>query len=416
MNFNKNIAKPLDSEPQKLAKDSILLKFKQISQLENKQMSSKPGQNKFQTLVEKTQALIFILQEQQISYVNPVAEVIIGYSQSQLSSSNVYDQLNPKGWNPNQLKQGCSQELKIVNKKGQEYWLSCDFTTIDFNEQPGIMITAFDVTKYKQALVKTQKAITAEQEHSKSKASFVSMVSHEFRTPLNIISFSTSLLKRYLQQWTEEKQLKYLDRLQTAVEQLNHLMDEVLIIGRAEAGKLKFDPQPLNLTLFCQQLLKEINLSQPKQLNINFVNLLTHKTILLDKNLLKIVLVNLLGNAIKYSPSDSTIELVVSCQNDYPPGILNPECLFPKGDYSADMLQDRLILQIKDQGIGIPWEEQTKIFEPFHRSSNVGDLPGNGMGLAIAHKLVELQGGKIVLQSQLETGSTFTVILPLRLP
>jgi signal transduction histidine kinase len=80
------------------------------------------------------------------------------------------------------------------------------------------------------------------------------------------------------------------------------------------------------------------------------------------------------------------------------------------------MLQDRLILQIKDQGIGIPWEEQTKIFEPFHRSSNVGDLPGNGMGLAIAHKLVELQGGEIVLQSQLETGSTFTVILPLRLP
>ncbi|MGL5077380.1 MAG: sensor histidine kinase, partial [Waterburya sp.] len=273
--------------------------------------------------------------------------------------------------------------------------------------QPAIMITAFDVTKYKQAIFKTKQAVTAEQEHSKSKARFVSMVSHEFRTPLNIISFSTSLLKRYLQQWTEEKQLKYLDRLQTAVEQLSHLMDEVLIIGRAEAGKLKFDPQPLDLTLFCQQLLKEINLSQPEQPKINFVNLLTYKSILLDKNLLKIVLVNLLGNAIKYSPSDSTIEFVVSCQNDYPVSKLSPTYLLPK--------RDCLILQIKDRGIGIPWEEQAKIFEPFHRSNNVGDLPGNGLGLAIALKLIELQGGEIILQSQLNQGSTFTVVLPLRI-
>jgi PAS domain S-box-containing protein len=409
MNFNKYIPKPPDSDLQKLAKNKTLLKFKQISQLESRQKLSMPEQNKFQTLVEKTQALIFILQKQQITYVNPVAEAIIGYSQSQLlSSSDFYDQLNPQDWKPDNLKQGCSQELKIVNKNGQEYWLSCDFTSIDFNSQPAIMITAFDVTKYKQAIVKTQQAITAEQEHSKSKARFVSMVSHEFRTPLNIISFSTSLLKRYLQQWTEEKQLKYLDRLQTAVEQLSHLMDEVLIIGRAEAGKLKFEPQPLDLTLFCQQLLKEINLSQLEQPNINFVNLLTHKTILLDKNLLKIVLVNLLGNAVKYSPSDSSIEFVVSCQNDYPVSKLSPTYLLPK--------RDCLILQVKDQGIGIPWEEQAKIFEPFHRSNNVDDLPGNGLGLAIALKLVELQGGEIILQSQLNKGSTFTVVLPLRLP
>jgi PAS domain S-box-containing protein len=409
MNFKKYIPKQPDSEPQKPAKDATLLKFKQIAQLESKQKTLKPGKNKFQTLVEKTQALIVILQEQQISYVNPVVEAIIGYSQSQLlKNSSFYDQLNPQDWKPDNLKQGCSQELKIVNKNGREYWLNCDFITIDFNGQPAIMITAFDVTKYKQAIVKTQQAITVEQEHSKSKARFVSMVSHEFRTPLNIISFSTSLLKRYLQQWTEEKQLKYLDRLQTAVEQLSHLMDEVLIIGRAEAGKLKFDPQPLDLTLFCQQLLKEINLSQPEQLKINFVSLLTHETILLDKNLLKIVLVNLLGNAVKYSPSDSTIEFVVSCQNDFPVSKLSPTYLLPKPDC--------LILQVKDQGIGIPWEEQAKIFEPFHRSNNVGDSPGNGLGLAIALKLVELQGGEIILQSQLDKGSTFTVVLPLEFP
>ena len=98
------------------------------------------------------------------------------------------------------------------------------------------------------------------------------MVSHEFRTPLNIISFSTRLLKCHLHKWTETKQLKYLDRLQAAVEQLSNLMDEVLIIGKAEAEKLKFDPQPLNLTTFCHQLLTEIQLSQPYCPKINFVN------------------------------------------------------------------------------------------------------------------------------------------------
>jgi PAS domain S-box-containing protein len=272
MNFNQNIPTQPFSQPpsqsQKPAKDSTLLEFKQSSQLKNthqKQMQS----NKFQTLVEQTSALIFILQEEKISYINPSAESLTDYLRSQLiqqliKDGDFCDRLNPQGGKPDNLADNlpnCSQQVNIVSKNGQEYYLDCNLTTIDFEGKPSIMITAFDVTKYQQAIVETQQAFKAEQEQSKSKARFVSMVSHEFRTPLNTISFSTSLLKRYLQQWTEKKQLKYLDRLQTATEQLSHLMDEVLIIGKAEAGKLRLDPQPLNLASFCQQLLTEINLS-----------------------------------------------------------------------------------------------------------------------------------------------------------
>jgi PAS domain S-box-containing protein len=395
MNFNQNIPTQPLFQSQKPAKDSTLLEFKQISQLKNTHQKQMQESNKFQTLVEQTSALIFIFQEEKISYINPSAESTTGYLRSQLIQQLIKDgnfdaRLNPQGGKPDNSA-NCSQEVNIVSKNGQEFYLDCNFTTIDFGGKPSIMITAFDVTKYRQAIVETQKALKAEQEQSKSKARFVSMVSHEFRTPLNTISFSTSLLKRYLQQWTEKKQLKYLDRLQTATEQLSHLMDEVLIIGKAEAGKLRLDPQPLNLGSFCQQLLTEIDLSQTVRANINFVNLVTYHSVLLDKNLLKIVLLNLLGNAVKYSPADSKIEFVVFCQGD------------------------RLIFQVIDRGMGIPLAEQPKIFEPFHRGSNVTDLPGNGLGLAIAKKLAVLQGGEITLESESGIGSTFIVTLPLSL-
>ena len=350
------------------------------------------SQNQFQTLIEKTSALIFIIQAEKICYVNPMVELTTGYSQSQLSiNADFYYQLNPKGYKGGDFEQNYSDEHKLGLKGNRECWLECWWKTIEWSGQAAIMITAVDITKYKQAEANIQQALAVEKELCQNKSKFVSMVSHEFRTPLNIISFSTSLLKRHINQWNEAKQLKYLNRLQTAVGQLGNLMDEVLIIGRAEAGKLKFNPQLFDLNLFCQNLLAEINLSLPELAKINLVNLAEVKTISADPNLLKLALMNLLGNAIKYSPTNSTVEFTVS-GND-----------------------KQLVFKIADCGIGIPAEEQSKIFEPFHRSNNVGDLAGNGLGLAIALKVVELQEGQITLESEVDVGSTFIVKIPRKL-
>ncbi len=139
--------------------------------------------------------------------------------QSQLLiNQDLYNQLNPQKYNPENLEQKYTSELKIKlynahQKSDRQSWLYCFWEIIKWNDRPGIMITATNVTKYKQAEAKTHQALTAEKEICKNKAKFVSMVSHEFRTPLNIISFSTSLLKRHLHKWTGTKQLKYLDRL-----------------------------------------------------------------------------------------------------------------------------------------------------------------------------------------------------------
>ncbi|GAA6621864.1 sensor histidine kinase [Scytonema sp. NUACC26] len=223
----------------------------------------------------------------------------------------------------------------------------------------------------------------------KNKEPFVSMVCHEFRSSLNVISFSTSLLKRHVHNWSEEKKLQYFQRLQTTVNELGQLMDEVLMIERAEAGKLEFDPKPLDLIQFCHDLLAQINLSESSQHTITFVSQGNCKAVCIDKKLLQPILTNLLSNALKYSPKGSTVDMILSRQDE------------------------QVIFQIKDRGIGIPKTDRQLLFEPFHRGENVGDIPGNGLGLAIVKKFVDVHGGEIIVESEVGVGTMFTIALPL---
>lgn len=360
---------------------------------ENKAIISCEAKNQFQTLIEKTTAAILVLQENKIIYANHAAVSIMSYLQLQLLTNLEFcHQLNSNKRELDSPKSNYCEEFETEIKENEKRWLKYCWETIEWENQLAVMVTVFDISKYKQEEVNTKQALIAEKAISQNKIKFVSMVSHEFRTPLNIISFSTSLLKRHLNQWSEAKKLKYLDRLQGVVEKLGKLIDEVLIIGKAEAGKLKFDPQPFDLHLFCHDLSIEINLSHiTDRPTINFIDRLNCQFITGDRDLLKLVLSNLLDNAIKYSPAKQPIEFVVSNKDE------------------------QIIFQVTDRGIGIPVKDRAEIFEPFHRSSNVGDLPGNGLGLAIVKRVVELQNGQISLESELNKGSTFTVKIPLKL-
>jgi signal transduction histidine kinase len=213
------------------------------------------------------------------------------------------------------------------------------------------------------------------------------MVSHEFRIPLNIISFAASLLKRHGDRWSEEKKLNYFDRLQSAVEQLSSLMDEVLIIGRAEAGKLVFETTSLDLAAFCQEIVSEMHLREKNHQRINFVCYGDRRKVEVDKKILRRILINLLSNAIKYSPDRHPVELILDFQNQ------------------------KTILTVKDRGIGIPELDRQKLFESFYRGSNVGDLPGHGLGLAIVKKLADIHGAQISVESEVGKGTTFSLCL-----
>jgi signal transduction histidine kinase len=235
---------------------------------------------------------------------------------------------------------------------------------------------------------KLEKALSQEQELNKFKSRFVSMVSHEFRNPLNIISGTTQILEQYGDSLTKEKKQEILQQLKRNIAKMNDLLENVLIIGRKDMGKLKFQPAPLELETFCQGLIAQIQTAFKNKQQINFVYQGEQRQFNLDSNLLHHILSNLLSNACKYSPQDSIVELEVHCQ------------------------PSEIVLSVRDRGIGISPEEIPKLFDSFYRASNVGKIKGTGLGLAIVKQYVELHQGAIAVESKVNAGTVFTVTLP----
>ena len=245
------------------------------------------------------------------------------------------------------------------------------------------------IIQRKQAEEEVCKALEQEKQLNELKSRFISMTSHEFRTPLSTILFSAELLENYGQKWSEEKKSEHLQRIQISVERMTQLLEDILLLGKAEAGKLEYKAEKLNLDKFCSDLVEELQLGIGNKHAITFIKQGQCTTTCMDEKLLRQILSNLLSNAIKYSPKGSTVGFEASCQNG------------------------EVIFQIRDQGIGIPLEDQQRLFESFHRANNVGTIPGTGLGLAIVKKSVDLHGGQITVDSKVGVGTTFTVRLPL---
>lgn len=233
-------------------------------------------------------------------------------------------------------------------------------------------------------------ALAKEKELSDLKSNIISVVSHEYRTPLATILSSAELLENYSHKWTEDKKQRHFQRIQSSVHHLTQLVSDVLVLSKAEAGKLEFNPVSLDLVAFCRELVEELQLTVRTEHNISFMCLDSGIEACLDEKLLRQFLSNLISNAIKYSPEGGNIQFE----------------LFGE--------QDAVTFRIRDQGIGIPLKDQAQLFEAFHRSSNVGTISGTGLGLAIVKRCVELHGGQIAVESEVGVGTTFTITLPLR--
>lgn len=229
----------------------------------------------------------------------------------------------------------------------------------------------------------------AEREINELKSRFISMTSHEFRTPLTAILGTTELIKHYGQGWETEKQHSYLDRIQRNVKHMTGLLDDVLVLSKADVGKTEFNPVSIDLTVFCSSLVEEFQLNTKRGQKIEYVLEGKQTTCFSDEKILRQILSNLLSNAIKYSPESSIVCFTVTFSND------------------------EVIFLIKDQGIGIPESDQPHLFESFQRATNVGQIQGTGLGLAIVKKSVELHQGTITFESTASQGTTFIVRLPI---
>ncbi|MCL1472959.1 hybrid sensor histidine kinase/response regulator [Argonema antarcticum] len=242
-----------------------------------------------------------------------------------------------------------------------------------------------------QAEIEIRKALEKEKELGELKSRFVTMVSHEFRTPMATILFSAGLLEKYQSIWHEEKKMTHIHRIQTAIEHMTDLLNDVLVVGKAEAGKLEFRPAPMDLEGFCHQLLEDIKHADKECHPLELTIQSAVSNACMDENLLRHILTNLLSNAIKYSPQNSPVQFQLLCQDG------------------------QAVFQIRDAGIGINPEDEKQLFEMFHRGTNVGNISGTGLGLTIVKKSVDLHQGQIAVESEPGVGTTFTVTLPLNL-
>jgi signal transduction histidine kinase len=255
------------------------------------------------------------------------------------------------------------------------------------------LVTAIEtaLSRY-QAELASQRALQKEKELNRLKSQFVSIVSHEFRTPLTIVLVSLDLLEEFDGDLDPEKRQKYFKRARTSIELMGRLLEEVLVIGESDNGNLKCQLAPLNLSTFCRTLVEELQSAAGEEHLITFQEFhqisLIPKRVRVDEKLLRHILTNLLSNASKYSSPGSQIWVHLT--------------------YESDTLN----FQVKDQGVGISRTEQAQLFDTFYRGANVSHVQGTGLGLSIVKRCVDAYGGSITIESEVGVGSTFTVILP----
>ncbi len=254
-----------------------------------------------------------------------------------------------------------------------------------------VAVYSNDVTERHLAEIEMQRALDQEKELSELKSRFISIASHEFRTPLTTILSSAELLEHYSHRWSEAKKLEYLRRIQAAVQRMVELVNDVLVVGKSDAGKQAFEPTPLDLIGFCGTIINDLQPDASRPQPIVFHARGDCANAVMDERLLRHILSNLLSNAVKYSPPDKTIE------------------------FSLQGRDGQVVFEVSDHGIGIPPDDLAHLYDTFHRARNVGSIPGTGLGMTIVKRSVDLHRGTIEVNSRIgeNSGTTFTVTLPL---
>ena len=249
-----------------------------------------------------------------------------------------------------------------------------------------------DVSDRARGRESLEQALVRERELSKLKSNFVAMASHEFRTPMTSIQASVDLLRRYNARMSEEQKLENLGSISREIATVTALLEDILTLGRADAGRIDFRPAALDLRALCLDQIEKARLIAKPQHEFKFDWAGNCASIFADEQLVLHVLTNMLSNAVKYSPNGGLIMLTLRCG---------------ERDFG---------FSVRDHGIGIPAEGREHLFDAFHRFGNVGAISGTGLGLAIMRCAAERHGGTISIESEEGAGTTVTAVLPIVAP
>ncbi|MFN0315800.1 MAG: PAS domain S-box protein, partial [Burkholderiales bacterium] len=304
-------------------------------------------------------------------------------------SPEMYNDLGPQ-IDKALVEQGTFQtEERVRRKDGSMMWCLVTGRIVEAGDlSKGSIWTIVDISKRRAAEVELLESLAREKEASELKSRFVSMTSHEFRTPLAAILSSIELIADYGERLPGEEKSELVGVIKSSVKRMSQMLEDILVIGRADAGRLEFNPEPVDLKSLCERIAQEATKTTQTAHEVELQCTLKKKRYLLDERLVRHVLHNLLINAIKYSPHSGRVCLRVMAE------------------------EASMKFIVEDQGIGIPLEDQAGLFTSFYRGANVGSIAGTGLGLAIVKKAVDLHGGSICVESTVGKGSQFSVILP----
>lgn len=298
-------------------------------------------------------------------------------------------------------KEVSNHEITILTKSGQRVilMLNSSIRTSSTGSIVGILLVGQDETElieYRRSLEKKveertkelKKALQKEKEVVEMKSRFVSIASHEFRTPLSSIQFAANFIKKNNTKLAPDELSDKLNGIEKQIKHMTHLLDDILTYSKNEAGKIQLILSRVVLSDFINKIIEDVghNTRNTHAIRLELGDL--PEALTTDEKLLRSILINLLNNAIKFSPGKGHVDL---------------------GVHSAG---GKLTFMVHDYGIGIPEDEHEKIFEPFLRGKGVTSIKGTGLGLSIVKKAIELLNGTIELESNPDTGTTFMVMVP----
>lgn len=347
-------------------------------------------------IIDSMEEVLFITDTSgNIERFNKAAEKTLGYRKSELKDRNIATIFEGENIDCSQLYQFLVQNNNSVKKLETYFIKKKQKIEVDFNcflvptEVPEVYNFVYigrDVTLRKQAERDMRQALEKEKELRQLKSRFLSMASHEFRNPLSSILVCTDMLSQTQNIEPEEQQF-YLQLIKDSALNIQSILEDVLVLSKSEAGKQTFNPTYLDLREFCQQIIKEMQLTYQNR-TLNLIAPSEAIEFYGDTKLLWHIFTNLLSNALKYSPETESVVLEITPQ------------------------ESAILIEVRDRGIGIPPEGQKHLFESFYRANNVGETPGTGLGLAIVKRAIDLHRGAINIISQPSRGTTIQLQLP----
>jgi PAS domain S-box-containing protein len=351
---------------------------------------------KYRKVVENVNEGILVTAGGRILYANPKSLALTGLDEETALSRPFIEFIHPEDRDrviSNHLRRLKGEpvenyyQFRVIHRDGSERWLEISAVLFEWQGAPATLNFLTDVTQRRQVEEDMRHALRRERELSEMKSRFVAVASHEFRTPLAAILSSVELLGDYGNRLPDDERREILGLIKSAVTRMNGMIEQVLLTSKLESGRFVFTPAPAAVPSLLVQVAAELDQANPQAARIAIECDGLEERRLVDVQLVRHILVNLLSNALKYSAPDSPVACAASADGVH------------------------LHLRVQDRGIGIPPADLPNLFQSFHRGTNVGNIQGTGIGLHVVKECVDLHQGRIDVESEPGRGTTFRVTL-----